>query len=161
MKNLISLFVLVLLLIPGEANAQTDTTAVDLEVFQGTSHCAYRVDLDLSAIDSTALYETQAFFIGDVDASGLTTYISPSADTVGVTIDVSNDLSNWYTLSWAEADSITSGTHLDFNPAGLDGFRYARFDAGWTNGSVGTVTLEAFVRKRSGSNDGCRVVDSQ
>lgn len=139
--------------------AQTDTTNVALTPYQGSSYCAYTASIDLGAVDSTGTYETRAFFIGDMDSAGITALISPAADTVAVTVDVSNDLTNWYTYAWADADSVTTKTHLDFNPAGFDGFRYASFDVGWTNGSVDTSTIEAFVRKRTGSEDNCHVVN--
>lgn len=154
MRKLISILALVFLALP--AFAQSDTTDVAVTAWNGQAYCAYHFSIDHSTIDSTATYETQAFFIGNMDSGGLTTYFTPSADTVGITVDVSNDLTNWYTFSWSAADSIITGTTLDFGPAGFDGFRYASLDVGWTNGTVGTTTGEVFVRKRFAGDD-CRV----
>jgi hypothetical protein len=132
---------LMLALVAPPAQAQTDTTGVALIVTPHQQACFYNTFISLGAIDSTATYETAWFPVADMATSGMVWYAEPSADTVGVDIQVSNDGATWQTLGLTATDSLTTGAWVTSTNTAILGSRYARFSVGYPAGSVGVATL--------------------
>ena len=149
------LLVLMLALAP-PAFGQTDTTNVAMVVTPHQQSCFYTTYLSLGAVDSTATYETAWFPVADMATSGMVWFASPSADTVGVDIQVSNDGATWQALGLTATDSLATATWTTSTNAALLGSRYARFNVGYAAGSVGTVTLGAKVPLATGVSGGTR-----
>lgn len=163
MKTVLSMLTLLALLVL-PASAQTDTTNVALTAYDDAlSGCYFEVALDHSSVDSTATYETVAIDISDHNVDSMYVYVSPSADTVGVTVDFSNDLDTWYTYAPAAADSIVTGTLFTWLPDEMKFRRYASFDVGYPAGTVGTTTLQVRTRLAAAANEQprrpCRTVN--
>lgn len=163
MKRFLFLATLALVLV-APAAAQTDTLNVALTTYDDAiSGCYFDASVDLSAVDSTATYETVAIDISDHNVDSMLVYVSPSADTVGVTADFSNDLTTWYTYTDATADSVTTGTLFTWLPDAMKFRRYVRFDVGYPAGSVGTTTLQVKTKLASTANGtptaACRTVN--
>jgi hypothetical protein len=150
MRRFYGLLLLLALMLAPAAQAQTDTTNVAMVVTPHQQSCFYHTYISLGAIDSTATYETAWFPVADMATSGMIWYASPSADTVGVDIQVSNDGATWQALGLTATDSLTTGAWVTSTNTAILGSRYLRFTAGYPAGSVGTVTLGAKVPLATG-----------